>query len=157
MTKKITKKTEEKKQQQLDRVSSSKRLVEGLASSKQSRKISRAIPPSEKQKEPIKTNSVLTETQIKQEPEEEKASPTKVEVLKSELVKPLIKVETLQTNPAPKQACSAYIYFSAETQRKEKGTKTIIEIAKTAGEQWKEMSEEQKQPYSDLARKDVER
>jgi hypothetical protein len=42
MTKKIAKKTEEKKQQQLDRVSSSKRLMLGIVSSKQSRKLSPA-------------------------------------------------------------------------------------------------------------------
>ena len=158
MTKKITKKTEEKKQQQLDRVSSSKRLMQGIASSKQSRKLSPATQPSAPQQQyPPQKESALKQVRVKNEPEEEKIAPSKVELMKPELLKSLIKVETIHVNPAPKQACSAYIYFSAETQRREKGTKTIIEIAKTTGERWKQMSAEEKQPYIDLARQDIER
>jgi hypothetical protein len=130
-------------------------------SSKQSRKLS----PATHQNEPSQKESAVKPVQIKHEPEEEKEvshkillEPSdKVVLVKSEFVKPLVKVETSKINPAPKQPCSAYIYFSAETQRREKGTNSIVEIAKSAGERWKNMTAEEKQPYFDQAHLDVER
>ena len=99
MTKKIVQKAEEKKQQQLDRVSSSKRLNRTLASSKQNRKLASATA---RPQDPSMKESVVKQVQIKHEPEEEKEVSHKVQIdttdkvvqVKSEFVKPLVKVET---------------------------------------------------------------
>lgn len=72
MTKKIAQKAEEKKQQQLDRLSSSKRLIKTIASSKQTRKLASANIPSAPPLEPSQKESVAKQVQIKHEPEEEK-------------------------------------------------------------------------------------
>ncbi|XP_021890955.1 high mobility group B protein 6-like isoform X2 [Carica papaya] len=58
----------------------------------------------------------------------------------------------------PKQPVSAYLLFSNERRAALFAeNKSILEAAKVTGGEWKNMSEEQKQPYEEIARKNKEK
>ncbi|KAG7620055.1 High mobility group box domain superfamily [Arabidopsis suecica] len=57
----------------------------------------------------------------------------------------------------PKQPISAYLIYANERRAALKGEKkSVIEVAKMAGEEWKNLSEEQKAPYDQMAKKNKE-
>jgi hypothetical protein len=60
---------------------------------------------------------------------------------------------------APKNPISAYLFFITEQRSllAGKSSKTFADLAKDLGNQWKEMSEEEKAPYYEMAKKDKER
>jgi len=60
---------------------------------------------------------------------------------------------------APKNPLSAYLFFVTE-QRSNlagKSSKSFADLAKELGQQWKEMSDQEKAPYQEMAKKDKER
>ncbi|CAD5327555.1 unnamed protein product [Arabidopsis thaliana] len=57
----------------------------------------------------------------------------------------------------PKQPISAYLIYANERRAALKGeNKSVIEVAKITGEEWKNLSEEQKAPYDKMAKKNKE-
>ncbi|KAJ3682996.1 hypothetical protein LUZ60_013223 [Juncus effusus] len=56
----------------------------------------------------------------------------------------------------PKQPMSAFFIFSKERRAVLPENKNMVEFAKIAGEEWKGMSEKQKAPYEEIARKEKE-
>jgi upstream-binding transcription factor len=57
----------------------------------------------------------------------------------------------------PKQPISAYLIYANERRAALKGeNKSVIEVAKMAGEEWKNLSEEKKAPYDQMAKKNKE-
>ncbi|KAG6479630.1 hypothetical protein ZIOFF_063098 [Zingiber officinale] len=92
--------------------------------------------------------------------EEEQMQKTAMELLEQylqfqqEVEKEGKKVRKEKDPLKPKQPMSAFFLFSKErreTLLQEK--KTILEISKIAGEEWKNMMEEQKAPYEEIAKK----
>ncbi|XP_074565770.1 high mobility group B protein 13-like isoform X1 [Curcuma longa] len=92
--------------------------------------------------------------------EEEQMQKTAMELLEQylqfqqEVEKEGKKVRKEKDPLKPKQPMSAFFLFSKErreTLLQEK--KTILEISKIAGEEWKNMTEEQKAPYEEIAKK----
>lgn len=60
----------------------------------------------------------------------------------------------------PKRPKSAFMYFSSERRvalREGKPNMTITECSKIIGGEWKALTDEQKQPYTEMASKDRER
>ncbi|MBA0575176.1 hypothetical protein Golob_024885 [Gossypium lobatum] len=60
----------------------------------------------------------------------------------------------------PKQPMSAFFLFSNERRAAllaDTGNKNVLEAAKIAGEEWKNMTEEQKKPYEEIAKKNKEK
>jgi hypothetical protein len=60
----------------------------------------------------------------------------------------------------PKRPRSAYMYFSNERRvalREEKPGMSITDCSKVIGGEWKALTDEQKQPYAEMASKDRER
>ena len=60
----------------------------------------------------------------------------------------------------PKRPTTSYMYFSNERReaiRKEKPGTSITDCSKIIGTEWKALTEEQKQPYIEMATKDRER
>ena len=60
----------------------------------------------------------------------------------------------------PKRPKSAFMYFSSERRvalREQKPGMTITDCSKIIGEEWKALTDEQKQPYNEMAMKDKER
>jgi len=60
----------------------------------------------------------------------------------------------------PKRPRSAYMYFSNERRtalREEKPGLSITDCSKIIGGEWKKLTDEQKQPYAEMASKDRER
>jgi hypothetical protein len=73
---------------------------------------------------------------------------------------PKAAVKTKKKDPAaPKNPLSAYLFFVTEQRSKlaGKSTKGFAEMARELGQQWKDMSEEEKAPYQELAKKDKQR
>jgi hypothetical protein len=61
---------------------------------------------------------------------------------------------------APRSKTNAYMYFQKDQRdkiKKESGLKGVPELAKKMGAIWREMTEAEKKPYTDLALKDKER
>jgi hypothetical protein len=61
---------------------------------------------------------------------------------------------------APKNPVSAYLFYVAEQRVKNTGKsdgKSFAQVAKDLGKQWKNLSNDEKQPYIDMARKDKQR
>ncbi|EOA20618.1 hypothetical protein CARUB_v10000930mg [Capsella rubella] len=57
----------------------------------------------------------------------------------------------------PKQPVSAYLIYANERRAALKGeNQSVVEIAKMTGEEWKSLSEEQKAPYDQIAKKNKE-
>ncbi|KAF3333223.1 high mobility group B protein 13 [Carex littledalei] len=56
----------------------------------------------------------------------------------------------------PKQPMSAFIIFSNERRSTLAENRSVVEVAKIAGEEWKGMSDKQKTPYEEIARKHKE-
>ncbi|CAE6132388.1 unnamed protein product [Arabidopsis arenosa] len=57
----------------------------------------------------------------------------------------------------PKHPISAYMIYANERRAALKGeNKSVIEVAKMTGEEWKNLSEEQKTPYDQMAKKNKE-
>ncbi|XP_010422046.1 PREDICTED: high mobility group B protein 13 [Camelina sativa] len=57
----------------------------------------------------------------------------------------------------PKHPVSAYLIYANERRAALKGdNKSVVEVAKMTGEEWKSLSEEQKAPYDQMAKKNKE-
>ncbi|GMJ15048.1 3xHigh Mobility Group-box1 [Hibiscus trionum] len=60
----------------------------------------------------------------------------------------------------PKQPMSAFFLFSNERRTAllaEDKSKSVLDVAKIAGEEWKNMTEEQRRPYDEMAKKNKEK
>uniref|UniRef100_A0A2C9WC65 HMG box domain-containing protein n=1 Tax=Manihot esculenta TaxID=3983 RepID=A0A2C9WC65_MANES len=57
----------------------------------------------------------------------------------------------------PKQPISAFFLFSNERRAALLSEKNVLEVAKIAGEEWKNMTEEERRPYEEMAKKNKEK
>jgi hypothetical protein len=65
-----------------------------------------------------------------------------------------------QKKDGPKRGKSAYIFYSQEIRQqltKEQPELSITEASKVIGQRWGKLTDEEKAPYAELARKDKER
>ncbi|RHZ81048.1 hypothetical protein Glove_126g7 [Diversispora epigaea] len=78
----------------------------------------------------------------------------------SETIKKEIKNRKEKDSSEPKRNLSAYIYFSRDYREKTKAehpNATFADIGKLLGERWRNMSENEKIPYKELAARDKKR